>query len=86
MARGDLDLSKFGDKTDTPGQEHEGENKELLERMQSVLKERASGVRATHRLTSSPACLVSDEHEMSTNLERLLKASGQKVPVIKRIL
>ena len=86
VARGDLDLSKFGDKTDSQVQEHEGENKDLLERMQAVLKERASGVRATHRLTSSPACLVSDEHEMSTNLERLLKASGQNVPVIKRIL
>ena len=64
----------------------QGEYKNLLEQMQTVLKERASGVRVTHRLTGSPACLVSDEHEMSTNLERLLKASGQNVPVIKRIL
>jgi len=86
VARGDLDLSKVGDKTDSPLQEHEGEYKDLLERMQAVLKERASGVRATHRLTSSPACLVSDEHGMSANLERLLKASGQSLPVIKRIL
>ena len=54
--------------------------------MQDVLKERASGVRVTHRLTDSPACLVSDEHGMSMNLERLLKASGQKVPTIKPIL
>ena len=43
-------------------------------------------MRVTHRLTDSPACLVSDEHGMSTNLERLLKASGQKVPAIKPIL
>jgi molecular chaperone HtpG len=86
VARGDLDLSKVGDEAATQDQEHQGEYKDLLERMQTVLKERASGVRATHRLTSSPACLVSDEHEISTNLERLLKASGQNVPVIKRIL
>ena len=86
VARGDLDLSKVGDQADSPVQEHEGEHKDLLERMQTALKERASGVRATHRLTSSPACLVSDEHGMSANLERLLKASGQNVPVIKRIL
>ena len=55
-------------------------------RMQDVLKDKASGVRVTHRLTDSPACLVSDEHGMSMNLERLLKASGQKVPTIKPVL
>ena len=51
-----------------------------------MLKERASSVRVTHRLTDSPACLVSDEHGMSTNLERLLKAAGQKVPTLKPVL
>ena len=86
IAKGDLDLSKVGDQADTQDQEHQGEYKDLVEQMQAALKERASGVRVTHRLTSSPACLVSDEHEISTNLERLLKASGQNVPVIKRIL
>ena len=35
--------------------------KDLLERIQEVLTERASAVRLTHRLTDSPACLVSDE-------------------------
>ena len=49
-------------------------------------KDRASDVRVTHRLTDSPACLVSDEHGMSTNLERLLKAAGQNVPALKPIL
>jgi molecular chaperone HtpG len=82
VARGSLDLGKLDD-----GQEkQQGEYKDLLEHMQSVLKERASGVRVTHRLTDSPACLVSDEHGMSMNLERLLKASGQRVPAIKPVL
>ncbi len=40
-------------------------------------------VRVTHRLTDSPACLVSDEHGMSTHLERMLKAAGQNVPVVQ---
>ena len=34
-------------------------------------------VRVTQRLTESPACLVADEHDMSGNLARLLKAAGQ---------
>ncbi len=40
----------------------------------------------THRLTDSPACLVSDEHGISTNLERMLKAAGQTVPASKPVL
>ena len=54
--------------------------------MQKALPERASAVRVTHRLTDSPACLVSDDHGMSTHLERLLKAAGQTVPNAKPIL
>jgi len=88
VARGNLDLGKLGDLTAADDQEKQqaGEYTELLQRMQTVLKERAGGVRVTHRLTDSPACLVSDEHGMSMNLERLLKASGQKVPAIKPVL
>ena len=58
----------------------EGEHKALLERMQEALGERVKDVRVTHRLTDSPACLVADEHDMGGNLERMLKAAGQKVP------
>ena len=31
-------------------------------------------------------CLVADEHDLSGNLARLLKASGQKMPVSRPIL
>ena len=40
----------------------------------------------TLRLTDSPACLVADQHDLGANLERLLKAAGQKVPSSKPIL
>jgi len=43
-------------------------------------------VRVTFRLTDSAACLVSDEHEMSGHLQRLLKAAGQKAPESRPIL
>jgi molecular chaperone HtpG len=87
VAKGDLDLSKLG----VGGPEREGEqgtaeHKELLDRIQKALGERASAVRITHRLTDSPACLVTDEHGMSTNLNRLLKAAGQNVANLRPIL
>jgi molecular chaperone HtpG len=87
IAKGGLDLSALGDEAATQEEERqEAEHKGLVERMEKALSERASAVRVTHRLTDSPACLVSDEHGMSTNLERMLKAAGQNVPTSKPIL
>jgi molecular chaperone HtpG len=87
VAKGNLDLSALGAETLAEDPAEQGDaHKDLIARIQGALAERASAVRVTHRLTDSPACLVSDEHDMSTNLERLLKASGQKVPMLKPIL
>jgi len=86
VTKGDLDLGAIGGATETEAEGPQTEYKELAARIQATLKDRASAVRLTHRLTDSPACLVSDEHGISTNLERLLKASGQKIPTMKPVL
>ncbi len=87
VAKGDLDLGKLADETEKKEQEQQaGDFKELTDKIQKVLGERVKEVRVTHRLTASPACLVSDQYGMSMNLERLLKAAGQNVPATKPIL
>jgi molecular chaperone HtpG len=87
VAKGDLDLSKLGGEAAKADQEkRQAENKPLVERIHAALKDRASAVRTTERLTDSPACLVSDEHGLSMNLERILKAAGQNVPHINPVL
>jgi molecular chaperone HtpG len=87
VTKGDLDLSKLGiSAAEQGGEPRAAAHKELIDRIQRALGERAGGVRITHRLTDSPACLVADEHGMSTNLNRLLKAAGQKVPNLRPIL
>jgi molecular chaperone HtpG len=87
IAKGGLNLSALDDEAlRKEDEQHGDEHKGLVERMQNALSDRASAVRVTHRLTDSPACLVSDEHGMSTNLERMLKAAGQNVPTLKPIL
>ena len=87
VAKGDLDLGKLEDEAEKKEQEKEaGDFKELTEKIQKTLGEKVKEVRITHRLTSSPACLVSDQCGMSMNLERLLKAAGQKVSGAKPIL
>ncbi len=87
VAKGDLDLGKLQDEAEKKEQEKEaGEFKELTDRIAQALGEKVKEVRVTHRLTGSPACLVSDQWGMSMNLERLLKAAGQKAPEVKPIL
>jgi molecular chaperone HtpG len=86
VTRGDLDpasLSSDAEKVEPPSA---GDYQDLLTRMQEALGDRAAAVRLTHRLTDSPACLVSEADGMSLNLERILRASGQPVPHAKPIL
>jgi molecular chaperone HtpG len=58
----------------------------LLEALQTALSDRVSEVRLSTRLTSSPACLVGGEFEMSPHVERLLHRSQGDAPRRRRIL
>jgi molecular chaperone HtpG len=87
VARGGLDLGALGEeaaKDETTASQ--GEHEALVQRIQDALKDRASSVRVSTRLTESPSCLVADEHGMSINLERMLKAAGQQVSGAKPVL
>ncbi len=87
VAKGALDLGKLEDQEDKQQQEQAAaEFKELIEKIKKALDGQVKDVRLTHRLTNSPACLVADEHDISANLERLLKAAGQNAPAGKPIL
>jgi len=81
VAKGDLDLGKLEDEAEKEQQKMaEDEFQPLTERIQATLGDKVKEVRVTHRLTDSPACIVTGEHDMSANLERLLKAAGQQAP------
>ena len=87
VSRGEIDLTKLEDEQEKEEQQKsEGEVKELLERLKQILGEKVKDVRASTRLTSSPACLVVDEYDIDPNLRRLLKAAGQAIPGDKPIL
>ena len=87
VAKGALDLDELGDAQEKEQQQKEADEfKPLTERIKGALGERVKEVRVTHRLTESPACLVVGEGELSGNLERLLKAVGQKAPTAVPVL
>ncbi len=87
VTKGDLDLGKLEDDIEKKQKEEvKSEYKDLIEKMKKSLSEKAKDVRVTFRLIDSPACLVADENEISGNLLRMLKASGQNAPESKPIL
>ena len=87
VTRGELDLgevmTKEGKKKDKKtSKDYQG----LIKNIKAALKDQVQDVRVTSRLTNSPACLVSGEHDMGRHLEQILKASGQKISGSKPIL
>ncbi len=87
VAKGGLDLGQLEDEAEKKEHEEtEAQYKDLVEKMKAALGDKAKEVRVTFRLTDSPACLVADEHELSGNLLRMLKAAGQNAPESKPIL
>ncbi len=86
-ARGELELGALADKdeaanvkADTP------EAKAILERVKKALGERVTEVKASARLTESPACLVIGEHDIGAQMRRVYEAAGQKAPDSKPAL
>ncbi len=87
IAKGDLDLGKLEDEAEKEAKKQvEDAAKELIEKVKATLGEQVKEVRVTHRLTDSPACLVAGQNDLSGNLERMLKAAGQKTPESKPTL
>lgn len=77
IAKGELDLGDMADEADKVEQEKAQEAaKDTIAHIQAALGDKVAAVRATTRLTESPACLVVGEHDMSQNLARMLESAG----------
>ncbi|SFU78563.1 molecular chaperone HtpG [Polaromonas sp. YR568] len=87
VAKGAVDLGKLQDEDEKKAaEEAQTQFKPILDRLKDALKDKAKDVRATTRLVDSPACLVVQDGDMSTQLARMLKQAGQAVPESKPIL
>ena len=85
VGRGELDLGDIGEADEESTDELNKKNKDLLERLTKELDGDVKEVRATNRLTESPACLVIDEFDMGKQMRRMMEASGQTLPESKPI-
>ena len=85
--KGELDLGDIQDENEKKKEKKKNKtHDDLVKHIKEVLDEKVKEVRITSRLTTSPACLVSDDNDMGRHLEQILKASGQNIPGSKPIL
>lgn len=93
VAKGDLQLDEIIEE-DTKAKEEEAKKEKeqqaeydaLLRKIKTILGDNIKEVRLSHRLTTSPACLVRDQNALGPQMERLLKAAGQPISETKPIL
>lgn len=83
----DSDISGIAEeKTKELLKQNEDEFGPLLKQIQEILKDKVKEVRISLRLTSSPACIVNEQNALSSQMQRILQATGQSVPTSKPIL
>jgi molecular chaperone HtpG len=85
ITKGDIELEK-SEEEKKEEKEKKSEFKALIKAIQKQLDADIKEVRISSRLQDSPSCLVSEESDMSANMERILKMSNQAVTKTKRIM
>lgn len=84
ISKGHVDLPE-GEKEKEEIKEKTASMEPMLKQIKEILGERVKDVVFTTRLTDSPACVVADENDMGLEMQRILQATGQKMPVAKPI-
>ena len=77
--KGDLDLEKVDEKK-------KDEYTDLFNFIRTKLQDKIKDVKPSTRLKDSVACLSGDTYDMSAYMEKIIKATGQKTPEVKRVL
>ncbi|WP_299269743.1 molecular chaperone HtpG [uncultured Psychrosphaera sp.] len=86
VTRGDLDLGDLDDEETKKAQEEADKTFESsVARMKGVLAADVKDVKVSHRLTDSPACIVTDSSDMSAQMIEMMKQMGQPVPDVKPV-
>ena len=87
VAKGELDLGKMDSEEDKEEQKKvEDDAQSLLKQLKEVLSDKVEDVRVSHRLTTSPSCIVLNEQDMALYMQQLMKQAGHDMPSSKPIL
>jgi molecular chaperone HtpG len=81
VTRGGLDLGNMDDDETKEAQEKlEKEYDSVVKRIKNSLEGKVKDVKLSQRLTDSPACIVADDNDMSSQMAKLMASVGQEVP------
>ena len=83
ILKGDLDLDSKEEKKELDKKVED--NKDLIEKIKEILKDKVSDVKLSTRLKSHPVCLVSDD-QLSIDMEKVLKQLNQEDVKANKIL
>ncbi|WP_422733340.1 molecular chaperone HtpG [Micromonospora sp. WMMD558] len=88
IAKGQVDLDTEEEKKEAEAERERQrtEYADLLTWLSGALADQVKEVRLSSRLTTSPACVVGDAHDLTPTLEKMYRAMGHEVPQVKRIL
>lgn len=88
IGRGDVKLGSETEQQQASAalEEKQKELGDLLTVLRSHLQDEVKEVRLSTRLTSSPACLVGDEHDPTPRMQKILEQLGQKPAKVRRVL
>ncbi len=87
IAKGELDLGALVDSADAAkSAEAQEQSRALVDRLKALLGDAVAEVRVSRRLTESPACVVTAEHDMALHMQRLLREAGHEVPAASQVL
>ncbi|MTE21638.1 molecular chaperone HtpG [Streptomyces sp. TRM43335] len=88
IAKGEAELGTEEEKEQAKAEREQQRQEygDLLEWLGGRLGDEVKEVRLSSRLTTSPACVVSDTDDVTPGLRNMLRAMGQEMPESKRIL
>ncbi len=83
ILKGDLDLDSKQEKEELDKKTQD--NKDIIDNIKEILKDKVSDVKLSNRMKSYPACLVSDDN-LSIDMEKVLKQLNQENVKANKIL
>ncbi|MCK5903356.1 MAG: molecular chaperone HtpG [Cocleimonas sp.] len=87
VAKGDLDLGELDSDEDKEEQKKvEDEAQSILKQLKEELGDKVDDVRVSHRLTSSPSCLILSENDMALYMQQMMKQAGHEMPSSNPVL
>lgn len=87
VAKGKLDLGDLANAEEAKEQEDlQKDFADITIKVKTILEGKVKDVVMTNRLKNSPSCIVTEDHDMGANIQRILKAAGQEIPNVLPVL